>query len=206
MKLKLVSRCLAVSTCLLMSPVFSQTADAPATNWGFQTKPYVQASLGGAQMTSPSNTGMAMNLRAEGMSNFSDARITVGLQFKPRLAVEATWYQFPGANLNTATGQATYKGEFVSVGLTGNVAVKENITLLGRVGLGYSDLKVSVPATGYWATSNQNVVTWGLGARYSLNERVDLTVDYDNLGTAGKYERGDYVKAEVFSLGLRYNF
>ena len=44
------------------------------------------------------------------------------------------------------------------------------------------------------------------GVRFNVSTAVDVTLDYDNLGTVGKYARGQDVKADMLSLGLRYKF
>lgn len=188
------------------SMVHAQTSDASKSG-NTEAKPYVQGSLGLQRFDSPSSTGMAMDLNGRGSGSTNNSvRATVGVQFTEHLGVEGTFYALRASTLHTVSGDATYHGQAHVLSLAASMPVRKDVNVVGRVGLGRSDIDVSVPSTTYTSNSSQNLIVWGLGVRYALDPSKDLTFDYDNLGATGKYALGDRVKTEMISLGLRFKF
>jgi opacity protein-like surface antigen len=46
----------------------------------------------------------------------------------------------------------------------------------------------------------------GLGALYKLSDHVDLRADYDHVSGLGKSDKTGKMNANLFSLGMAYNF
>lgn len=46
----------------------------------------------------------------------------------------------------------------------------------------------------------------GVGALYKLSDHVDLRADYDHVSGLGKSNKTGKMDANLFSLGLAYNF
>lgn len=183
--------------------VYAQAADASKLGVG-ELKPYVQGALGFQRVNSPGATGMAMDLN--GSANKNSARASVGVQLSERFGVEGTWFQLPSTTLQTKVGDAIYKGEAFAVSFTASAPIQKDLNIVGRFGVGRSDVDVAVPSTTYKSNSRKDLTVWGLGIRFAIDPSKDLTIDYDNLGGVGKYALGDRVKAEVVSVGLRFKF
>jgi len=147
-----------------------------------------------------------MTINLKGSSSATSARLALGWQLYEQLGIEGTWFNLPEAAATTPAGQAKYKGSAYAVSLSGNFPINADTKLVGRLGVGRSDVSVSLASAPYNANSAQNLTVWGLGARFNVNASMDLSLDYDNLGTVGKYSNGDGVKAQMLSLGLRYKF
>jgi hypothetical protein len=147
---------------------------------------------------------MAMDLN--GSKESTSVRATVGLQLSERIGVEASWFQLPSTTLRTNPGDATYKGEVYTLSVTASMPIHKDVDLVGRIGIGQSNVDVAVPATTYKSNSRQDSTVWGLSLRYAIDKSKDVSIDYDNLGVVGKYALGDRVKADMISFGLRFKF
>lgn len=200
---KIMSGVLCGAIFSIAPSAFAQASDAsPFAD--LKVQPYVQGAVGSQRVSSPSSTGMAMDL--DGAKTQTAARVSLGAQLSEYVGVELTWFQVPRTTLQTRTGDTTYKGESYAISLTGSVPIQQDLNLVGRIGMGRSNVDVAVPATSYTSNSRKESAVWGLGVRYALDKSTDVTVDYDNLGTIGKYALGDRVKADMISFGLRFKF
>lgn len=191
------------SVLAIAGNAFAQSTDE-STLSDLQLTPYLQGSLGMVRFSSPNATGMAMDLN--GSASKTSLRATAGLQINKLFGIEGTWFQFPSTSVNTSVGGAIYKGSTYALSATGTVPVSTDLDLVGRIGLGRSDVNVIVPSTTYASASNRKSLVWGLGARYNLSKSNDLTIDYDNLGAVGKYALGESLKVQVLSIGLKIKF
>lgn len=183
--------------------VYAQAVDASKSG-SFEFRPYIQGAVGVQRLNSPELTGMAMNLN--GSEDGTAVRATVGLQLSERIGVEASWYQLPSTTLRANSGDATYKGEVYTLSVAASMPIHKDVDLVGRIGVGQSNVDVAVPATTYQSNSRQNSAVWGLSLRYAIDKSKDLSIDYDNLGAVGKYALGDRVKVDMISFGLRFKF
>jgi hypothetical protein len=200
---KIVLGFLCGAVCSIAPSAYAQASDASKLG-GYELKPYFQGALGLQRLSSPSSTGMAMDLNASQTNN--SVRAAVGVQINEHFGIEGTWFHLPSATLQTKTGDATYKGAAYVVSLTASVPVQKDVNLVGRLGVGRSDVDVVVPATTYKSFSRQDLTVWGLGIRFAVDKSKDVTIDYDNLGAVGKYALGDRVKTDMLSFGLRFKF
>jgi hypothetical protein len=183
--------------------VYAQAVDASKSG-SVELRPYIQGAVGVQRLSSPKLTGMAMDLN--GSKESTSVRATVGLQLTERIGVEASWFQLPSTTLRTNSGDATYKGEVYTLSVAASMPIHKGFDLVGRIGIGQSNVDVSVPATTYKSNSRQDSTVWGLSLRYALDKSKDVSIDYDNLGAVGKYALGDRVKADMISFGLRFKF
>jgi len=167
-------------------------------------RPYVQGSIGVAQFSSPSSTGTELNLG--GSSTVTSSRLALGLQVNKFFGVEGAWFELPEATIAAPTGDAKYRATVYTLSVTTTVGLNEEFKLVGRLGVGHTDVGVSVPSAIYKGNAGGNNMAWGLGGRYAIAESTDLTLDYDNLGTVAKYPMGDGVTAHMVSFGLLYKF
>lgn len=192
------------SVVFVIANAHAQTAQAPSATEDYQLTPYVQGSFGFDRFSSPSATGMAMDL--SGSSNKAAVHGTAGLQINPYFGVEGSWFQLPSSNLSTSVGRVDYKGSAYVASVTGTLPLVADVDLVGRLGAGRSDVDVNVASTAYSSNTRQRLAVWGIGAHYNLDKSTALTLDYDNLGAVGKYALGDSLKVGVTSIGIRVKF
>lgn len=169
-----------------------------------QTSPYVHASLGSMQISSPDSTGTALNL--DGSRHKMAARVGAGLQLNPHFWIEATWFQLPRSTVQAPSGEAEYSGSVWTAAVTARLPLSDRIDVTGRLGAGRSSVEVSVPAMAYSSESRKRPVVWGVGASYRFSPNVAVTLAYDHLGTVGKYTTGSDVRARMVSAGVQFNF
>jgi len=204
MKNKIIFSLICTAVLAATSSANAQTSNVNQSGVG-APKLYLQGSLGIQRTNSPSSTGMAMDLNGSNNKNNS-LRTTAGIQINESFGIEGTWFTLPSSTLQTVTGEATYQGKALVLSATASLPIQKDLSLVGRLGFGSSDVDVVVPVTTYKSFSSQHLTVWGLGIRFALDESKELTFDYDNLGAVGKYALGDRVKTEMISLGLRFKF
>lgn len=200
---QILIRAFVGSLVCVASSAFSQTSSA-SKPLDLQWQPYVQGAVGSQRLESPSLTGTGLDLN--GTHTRTAFRATVGWQLSPHWGVEGTWFQLPNATVRSSTAEATYHGSAVAASLAGSFPLNDKVQAVGRVGVGRSDMKVDAPSAPYSSDSTKNLTVWGWGLRIGIQANVDLVFDHDNLGTVGKYQAGDSVKASMYSLGLRFKF
>lgn len=206
MNKQVLCRLVCGSLLAIASNAHALANDETAPIFEFHPVPYVQGSIGVQRFSSPYATGTAMDLKGSATSSTASIRGTVGLQLNKYIGLEGTWFQLPSKAVVTSVGDAVYKGNAYVASVTGSLPLHTYVDLVGRLGFGYSDVTVNVPATTYSSDSRQNLTVLGLGARYHINPKTDLTFDYDHLGAVGKYSQGDSVLAEMLSIGVRFKF
>lgn len=169
-----------------------------------QASPYVHASLGSMQISSPESTGTALNL--DGSRRKVAARLGVGVQLHPHFGIEATWFQLPSTTVPAQSGEAEYSGSVWTAAATARLPLNDSLDLIGRLGAGRSSVEASVPAMAYSSESRKRPVVWGFGASYRFSPNLAVTLTYDHLGTVGKYTTGSDVRARMVSAGVQFNF
>jgi predicted porin len=108
-------------------------------------------------------------------------------------------------SIDTPTGSATYDTRIASFSAVGNYPLTDALTMVGRIGAGIADSTVNVPTIAYSSTSSQRPLTVGIGVRYALTPRLDLTVDYDKYFQVFKYQGADSANASIITVGLRFS-
>ncbi|MDQ5898786.1 MAG: outer rane beta-barrel protein [Pseudomonadota bacterium] len=182
----------------------AQAQDSGAGGASAEFNPYVLGAIGSLKLGSPESTGTALDLQGTGSK--TAARLGVGLQIHPNFGIEATWFQLPGTTVQAPSGAARYRGSAVTVAVTASLPVHERIETVVRAGAGRSNVDVAVASSTYGSESRKSLVVWGAGARFRLSSALSVTLDYDHLGTVGKYAQGSDVKARMVAVGMQFKF
>ena len=108
---------------------------------------------------------------------------------------------FPGFNLVNATLKTT------GFGLAGviNVPLGAGADLIGRLGVGSNQLKVSVNSGTLSGSDSENSTQgiWGIGLAFKVSPNVSIRTEID--GTSATYF-GERFDSTLFSLGLSVKF
>jgi opacity protein-like surface antigen len=140
------------------------------------------------------------------------ARGALGVQLSRNLALEAAFfgsgnesYSASGGNLTSGiSATASVTGySFTAVGL---LPLSPEFSIVGRIGVASTNLKLNVSTTGYAydVSATRTGLTAGIGTRWDMPTRIFLTVDVDS------YQTGDDTTgkghATLVGVGLGYRF
>jgi OOP family OmpA-OmpF porin len=202
-----------------LAPIALFTLTAPAFADGFYGVGEVtrsSVSLDHKHFDSALTADGATGLSSSDKGSGNQWRLQGGYRFNPYLAVEAGYIDFGKAKYQAdytgGSAHGTLKaGGLDVVGLV-SLPVNDNFSVFGKAGLVAakvkSNLVASAPANLASGSASENVVRplLGVGARYKLTENVDLRADYDYVNSLGKSDKTGKMNANLFSLGVAYNF
>jgi len=158
----------------------------------------------------------ATGLASSDSGNPTRWRLQGGYRFNPNVAVEAGYIDFGKAKYSaTYTGgsaQGSLKAGGVDVVALVGLPLGDSFSVFAKAGVVAASVKSSLTASGPAALASSADSTHvvrpllGVGALYKLTDHVDLRADYDHVSGLGKSNRTGKMDANLFSLGLAYNF
>jgi OOP family OmpA-OmpF porin len=134
-------------------------------------------------------------------------KVYAGYQFDATFGIEGGYVNLGEATLVDPTGSASAKPSSVYVAATGTLPVADQFAVFAKVGVSANRTKVRGTYEGVTETEtfNKTAAILGVGASYALAKNVSLVVEYENFGKLVD-EDGINLKADQFSVGLRYKF
>jgi OOP family OmpA-OmpF porin len=131
----------------------------------------------------------------------SSAKIFGGYEFDQNLGIEAGYTDFRNADYSVGNINGSTKGYGTYVAGKYTVPVNEQFSAYGKLGLAYSERKISDNA-GLDYTNHDTGAYAGVGVQYSLNQNVALTAEYERYGKSKDFG----AKADVWTVGAKYSF
>lgn len=173
-------------------------------------------SLDHAHFDSALTANGATGLSASDSGSDNKWRLQGGYRFNPNLAVEAGYIDFGKARYTAAYSGGSAQGSLKAggvdvVGLVG-LPLNDSFSVFAKAGVVAASVKsrlaASAPATLASGDATTHVVRplLGVGALYKLSDHVDLRADYDHVSGLGKSDKTGKMNANLFSLGMAYNF
>ena len=168
-----------------------------------------------AQVSSPyvgvavSNSDHDFKIGAAGTSSSdgwkASGKIFGGFDVNQNFGIEAGYTDVRKADhaftIGTTNGTATTEGSRTYLAAKATMPVNDAFSVYGKLGAGYSKIKMRSVALGNEDDSKTEVYA-GLGGQYKINEKVALTLEYERYGKSKDFG----AKADAISLGARYNF
>lgn len=139
-------------------------------------------------------------------------RIAGGYQFTPMWGAEVSYGDLgkPSMGSGIVLGVPTsggYEASSFQVSATGSFPLGSAFSLIGKVGIARTDIKVSfsggVSASDSATTTN---LAYGIGAQYAFTEKVSVRAQYEDLGTVGDSNTTGTSKVTLLSVGLVLKF
>ncbi|OOG56073.1 hypothetical protein B0E49_06895 [Polaromonas sp. C04] len=192
---------LGLGACFVSAPCMAQSLLQQTPKTGF----YLQLGVGQSWQDSPANTGNP-GIKLNGSGTATAEKVTGGLQITPMWGAELSYFNLGKVGITTPSGVANYDTNVTTAAATLSYPLTQSFTLVGRAGVGYSHLQLSVPSQNFSSSSVKYPLVGGLGLRYSLTPRLALTVDYDYLGRTGRFSGGDSSTGQVLSAGLMLRY
>jgi len=133
-----------------------------------------------------------------------------GYQFTPNWGVEAQYADLGNRDLaiRNAVGVsiATVPLKFsqFSIAGTGTLPLGANFSLFGK--LGASNNTGNASLAGVSISGSTTSLMLGIGAAYSITKELSVRVEYEDFGKLGGDGFGGAVRANAYSVGLKYAF
>ena len=174
------------------------------------------ASLDRAHFDGALTANGATGLSSSDSGNSTKWRLQGGYRFNPNLAVEAGYIDFGKAKY-TATysggsAQGSLKAGGVDVAALAGLPLNDSFSVFAKAGVVAASVKSRLTASGLAALASGDASTHvvrpllGVGALYKLTDNLDLRADYDHVSGLGKSDKTGKMNANLFSLGIAYNF
>lgn len=185
--------------CLAACAAFPATASFAA-----DSSIYLGASLGSAKQ----NNSLGLPYAVFSKTSDTGYKLSGGYNFNSNFGAEIEY-----VNLGKITQAAsTYPGVGVYTG--GDIKIYGwNISAVGNLPLGggfdlFAKLGLFSSKLSGVATGNSTKASYGLGAKYAFAENWDIKGEYQyfELGTASNVPGASRAKANLWSLGMDYNF
>jgi len=136
-------------------------------------------------------------------------RIAGGYQFTPMWGVEVSYGDYGKASMGTATipSSGTLTADWQLSGLQlsgiGTFPIADGFSLLGKLGIARTDLKLTGGGTSTSATSTK--LAYGIGAQYDFTKNISARAQYEDLGNVGN-SNTDTSKVTLLSAGVVFKF
>ncbi len=114
-------------------------------------------------------------------------------------------------NVNFFQGNMSSKVQSLYIAATASFPLNNQFSLFGKLGIASNQVKITDSwngAGGSGSVSESQTRTApliGIGAAYKFNKNMAVVVEYEDFGKVGKWE-DTQLKANMFSVGLRYHF
>ena len=130
-----------------------------------------------------------------------------GYDFTQNFGAEAGYVDFGKLTQNDGGAKLEVKNHAFYVAATGTLPLNEQFSLFAKAGVSQNRTKVSYSELNFSESESHNKTSalFGIGAAYHFDKKLSLVAEYENFGTVAS-EDGSKLKADMFSIGLRYKF
>jgi OOP family OmpA-OmpF porin len=140
-----------------------------------------------------------------GSARDTAAKIYGGYNFDKNFGIEAGYADFGNAQKTFAGGTTVNaKSHAFYVAGTATAPINDQFAVFAKLGVTANRSKIS-SSLGDNTTKNNTDAIIGVGASYAITKELSAVAEYENFGKVAKGNGGD-VKAEMYSVGLRYKF
>lgn len=194
---KILTACAVAAAALTVTPAFAQG--------------YIGLGFGSSTVRGlDGNQGIAPSSLTGGNTNKGLVKLYGGYQITPNWGVEAQYSDLGnrditlrnGAGVAVATG--SYKASQFSIAGTGTLPLASNFSLLGKLGASVNGNKLNL--AGVSDRGNTTSLLVGVGVSYNITPALSARLEYEDFGTMAKDAPGGNVRANAYSLSLKYAF
>lgn len=177
---------------------------------------YSSNSLDHAHFDSALISNGAIGLSSDDSGSGYHWRLQGGYRFNPNFALEGGYIDFGKADYTASysggSAEGSLKAGGVDLAALLLLPLNDGFTVFGKLGAVAakvdSSLTAGAPAT--LASGSESVHVYeplvGVGALYKASDKIDLRADYDYVAGLGKSSKTGKLDANMFSLGIAYNF
>lgn len=156
----------------------------------------------GAVDLAQTNEGDACNSGFVGSCNGTSTALRVGggYQFVPMWSAEVSYADYGNANTGGTAGEWQASG--LEASGIGTFPVWKDISVIGKVGLARTDLKL----TNTSRSSTTTNLAFGVGVQYEFSKAIAFRAQYENLGTVGDANMTGTTQLTLLSAGVLFRF
>ncbi len=181
---------------------------AAAVLFGATVSPAVADNLYVALDVGQSTSKDACTGLPAGVSGCKDSaslvRVAGGYQFTPMWGAEVSYGDYGKASAGTGLGLSVdYQLSGLQISGTGTFPIGAGFSLIGKLGIAQTDLKLSGGGTSISATSTNLAI--GVGAQYDFTKNISARAQYEDLGNVGDDNTGKS-KVTLLSAGVVFKF
>lgn len=139
-------------------------------------------------------------------------RFGLGYQANQNVSLEAAYIDGGKIDIGGSYLGVPVTGEYSMTGLQlsaiGSYPISNEAELLGKIGLASIKAKESVSVSGStFSSDNSNSnLTFGLGARFKISDKIAIRVMYEDFGTIKAHSTSSGSNATLLSAGLQFGF
>jgi OOP family OmpA-OmpF porin len=140
-------------------------------------------------------------------------RIAGGYQFAPMWGAEVSYGDLGKASLGSGVVfgipvSGDYESSGIQISATGTFPLGDAFSLIGKLGIARTDVKVSASGAGISASQSDTTtnLAYGIGAQYDFTKTVAVRAQYEDLGTVGNDNTTGTAKVTLFSAGIVLKF
>jgi len=132
-----------------------------------------------------------------------------GYDFNQYFGLEAGYVDFGKIDMGYIDESLQAKSQAIYFAAVGTLPLNDQFSLYAKAGISANRVKVDwsfYDGSGSGSyTKNNTSALLGLGAAYHFSKNLSVVAEYDDFGKIEK-EDGAHAKANIASLGIRYNF
>jgi OOP family OmpA-OmpF porin len=167
----------------------------------FAGNAYIGGSAGRAEQT----------LSVEGMSlseTDSGAKVVVGYQVNPAFGVEAGYAVLGKTKVGGNGAWIGAEPKSVYAAVTGTMPLSPVLTGFVKVGAAHTETKMYATDRydSFSFDEKDTSLVAGVGALFALSTQVSLVAEYEHFGKIAKFPNGGNLKADLLSVGVRFQF
>lgn len=177
---------------------------------------HVDASLDHAHFDSALTASGATGLSSSDSGSNNKWRLQGGYRFNPYVALEAGYIDFGkvkySARYTGGSAEGSLKAGGADMAALLSLPLNDSFSLFGKAGVVEASVKSSLtagaPASLASGSDHEHDVRplLGVGGLYKLTDNIDLRADYDHVSDLGKSSKTGKMDANLYSVGLAYNF
>jgi OOP family OmpA-OmpF porin len=154
---------------------------------------YVGVNAGSAKQTA-SSSGYSGNDSETGFKLYG------GYDFTQNFGIEGGYIDLGNANISNGPISASIKSTALYVAGTATLPLNTQFSLFAKLGV----TENRAESIGY-PTNTKTSALIGVGAAYNINKNLSVVAEYEDFGKVYEDPTAN-IKADMFSVGLRYKF
>ncbi|WP_332853701.1 outer membrane beta-barrel protein [Duganella sp. S19_KUP01_CR8] len=157
------------------------------------------------------NIGRAEQKADVGSASFKESttayKLVGGYNYNKNVGAEIGYADLREVSVSGNGAKVSSKPSAFYVAATGTLPLNEQFSVFGKLGVARAHEKLSATYTkvSESATENRTTPYISVGAAFLLNQQVSFVAEYENFGKIAK-DGSANIKADMFSVGVRYSF
>lgn len=142
---------------------------------------------------------------SSGSASDTGVKVYGGTSFDKNFGVEAGYVDLGNAKKTFNGVDVSAKSNAFYVAATATAPINDQFAVFAKLGVTANRTKITSTSAGVNSKFNNTDAIFGVGASYAISKELSAVAEYENFGKLAKGS-GANLKADMFSVGLRYNF